>query len=232
MSLKVRGMKIVIKLGGHLFPSRLSLREIRKYADLFKRLRRMGHSLIIVTGGGEDARKYARGARELGADESFCDQVGIEATRLNAMLLISSLGEDAYPVPPAQVSELKEALEGGKIVVMGGLTPGHSTDAVAAIAAELMKADALIRTIDTDGVYTADPKRNPKARKLEKVTPSELLRMILRRKYWAGTYALLDPVAVKIIDRSDMSTWIVNGKDPENIVRAIKGKRVGTLVKK
>ncbi|HYB92942.1 MAG TPA: UMP kinase [archaeon] len=225
-------MKVVVKFSGFFFPSELEVKNIETYANLFKKLHRAGHRILIVTGGGENARKYIKVARALGADEALCDQLGIEVTRLNARLLISKLGEEAYPEPPKSIDELKHALITCKIVIMGGLTPGHSTDAVAAIAAELMGANVLIRTLDVDGVYTADPKINPDAKRLSKITPMEMLELVMSGKCWAGGYALLDPVAIKIIERSHIPTWILNGKDPHNIEKIIKGKKVGTLVMK
>jgi len=223
-------LKVVVKIGGYAFPSELDAAEIEPYAMLFKRLHQRGHEISVVTGGGEDARKYIRVARTFGADEAYCDQIGIEVSRLNARLFISRLGGEAYPEPPTNVHELTKALATRKIVVMGGLTPGHSTDAVAALAAELMHADALIRTTDVDGVYTGDPKKDPKVKRLDVISPDKLLKMVLSGEYWAGSYELLDPVAVKIITRSKIPTWIIDGRDPVNIEKIIRGKRVGTRV--
>lgn len=225
-------MKVVIKLGGYLFPSELDAEKVEAYAALLKKLRRAGHKILVITGGGQNARKYIKAARMLGAGEALCDQLGIEVTRLNARLLIYKLEEDAYPEPPTSIHELKHALATGRIVVMGGLTPGHSTDAVAAIAAEVMGAEALIRTLDVDGVYTADPKKDPKARKLDEVSSKKLLKMVLTGKCWAGGYALLDPVAIKILDRSHIPVWIINGTKPGNVERVIAGEKIGTLVRK
>ena len=114
--------------------------------------------------------------------------------------------------------------------MMGGLTPGHSTDAVAALAAELMHANTLIRTTDVDGVYTVDPKKDPKAKRLDLIAPDKLLKMVLSSEYWAGSYDLLDPVAVKIIARSKIPTWIIDGRNPANIEKIIRGEKVGTQV--
>jgi uridylate kinase len=202
------------------------------YANLLRNLHKSGHTIVAVTGGGRLSREYIRAIRQLGATETLCDQIGIEVTRLNAMLLISALGEKAYPVPPMNISELSRALETSKIIVMGGLCPGQSTDAVAALVAELINADILIRTLDVDGIYTADPKKIPMAKKLSRISPSELLQTILKQEFWAGTYPLIDPTAVKIIARSNITTWFVNGLEVENIVRVVRGEHIGTLVKK
>ena len=223
-------LKVVVKIGGYTFPSELDAVRIETYAMLFRKLHHEDHEILIVTGGGEDARKYIGVARALGADEAHCDQIGIEVTRLNARLFISKLGGEAYPEPPTNIHELTRALATGKIVVMGGLTPGHSTDAVVAIAAELMRADVLIRTTDVDGVYTGDPKKDPKVKRLNIIAPDKLLKLVLSGEYWAGSYDLLDPVAVKIIARSKIPTWIIDGRKPANIEKIIRGETVGTKV--
>lgn len=225
-------MRVAIKMGGYAFPSDLDSKMIENYATLFRKLHHSGNKILVVTGGGENARKYIKAARALGADEANCDQIGIEVTRLNARLLISKLDDEACPEPPTNMYELRHALATGKIIVMGGLTPGHSTDAVTALAAELMKADVIIRMTDVDGVYTGDPKKDPNAKKLDVIAPDKLLKMVLSGECWAGGYELLDPVAVKIVGRSKIPTWIVDGRRLGNIEKIIKGERVGTLVAK
>lgn len=223
-------MKILIKIGGHLLGPGPDLDKISAYANLLEKLQQLGHIIVAVVGGGENSRKYISIARQLGAEEALCDQIGIEVSRLNARLIIAKLGKYAYAEPPTNVHEFRRAFETGKIIVMGGLTPGHSTDTVAAIAAELIKADILIRATDVDGVYTADPKKDPTAKRLNRISPTKLLEMSLAGKCWAGEYELFDPLAVKIIQRSKIPTWIVNGSKLKNIEAIIKGKKVGTLV--
>ncbi|MBS7622964.1 UMP kinase [Candidatus Bathyarchaeota archaeon] len=223
-------MRLVIKAGGCLFPSGLDTDRIREFASVLKRLRRDGHSLIIVAGGGAGSRTYIKAARELGCGESFCDEVGIQFTRLNALLLISALGEDAYPVVPESVKELKDYCQSGRIVVMGGLQPGQSTNAVAAVAAEVYGAHMLINATDVDGVYTSDPKTHPDAERLTEVSVKRLLEIVVEEEASAGGYKLLDPPSVKIIARSRIPTIILNAEDSENIIRAVEGDRVGTRV--
>ena len=223
-------MRIVIKIGGYLFPSGLNIERIKNFVSVLRKLRSRGHSIVIVTGGGTNSRTYIKAARELGGDESFCDEVGIRFARLNALLLISALGDDAYPEVPENVGALKNCCQSGKIVVMGGLQPGQSTNAVAAVAAEVSGAEMLINATDVDGVYTSDPKTYPEAKRLEEVSVKQLLEMVVNEEASAGGYKLLDPVAVKIIARSRIPTVILNAEDPENIARAVDGKRIGTRV--
>jgi uridylate kinase len=223
-------MKIAVKLGGFSFPLELGVEEIKKYGGLFSELKRKGNQLIVVTGGGKNARKYIEAARKLGASEAVCDQIGILVTRLNARLLITSMGDDAYPKVPETVEDLRLYFESGKVIVMGGLQPGHSTNAVTALAAESIGASVLVNLTNVDGVYTADPKKDPKAKKFDEISTDKLLSLISGEEMTAGSYELLDPVSVRIIERSHIPTWIVSGEDPENILKILKGKHVGTKI--
>ena len=223
-------MRVVVKLGGHAFPLKVDAEGLAGFVRAFRKLRAMGHELVVVAGGGAGARYYIKAARGLGANEAVCDQFGIEVAKLNAELLVAGLGEDAYPVVPARLEEFRVAFESGKIVVLGGLLPGQSTDAVAALISELVGADMMVKATDTEGVFTADPKRDPKAKKLEKVSYGELENIVSGKSVKAGGYELLDLVALRILERSRISLRVVDGRDPRNIERAIKGEKVGTLV--
>ncbi|RLI38720.1 UMP kinase [Candidatus Bathyarchaeota archaeon] len=223
-------MKTVIKLGGHLFPCKPTPEKISAYAETLKKLRELGHRLIVVTGGGRVARTYIDAARRLGASEFTCDLLGIEVSRLNARLFIANMSEDAYPEPVTSLSMLLRAFETNKIVFLGGLQPGQSTNAVGVLSAEAVNADLFINATDVDGVYTADPEVDPTAKKLEIVRTDELLKMLLAKKLLAGSYALFDPVAIKLVERSKIPTRIIDGRNPANIEAAAKGKDVGTLI--
>ncbi|MEM2226067.1 MAG: UMP kinase [Candidatus Bathyarchaeia archaeon] len=223
-------MKAVVKISGSVFPKSLETDLIKSYAAELRALREEGHGLIVVTGGGANARNYIRALRELGGSESHCDEIGIRVSRLNALLLISALGDAAHPLVPEDLGQLLAYFSTGKIVVMGGLQPGHSTNAVAALAAEAIRADLLVNATDVDGIYTTDPKADPFARKLDEIGARELLKMVLQGSLWAGAYELIDPVAVGIIARSKIPALVVNGMDPKNLTRALRGERIGTKI--
>lgn len=223
-------MKVVTKIGGSLFKHDLSHQRIHAYAQALKDMMRQGHQIVAVAGGGENARNYIEAARALGANEALCDQIGIYVTRLNARLLISALGDDAFPEVPETIEELRKYLAIGKTVVMGGLQPAHSTDAVAAIVAESINADLFIKTIDAPGVCTKDPRKYPDAKKLDEITVQKLLEMLQEKSLVAGAYELIDPVAVRVIERSKIQTWIVPGDDPSNLKRILNRESVGTKV--
>ena len=90
-------MKVVIKIGGHIFDSQPIYKGVIEYSELFKKLQIHGHKVVVVIGGGTEARKYMQIARKLGGSELLCDMLGIVVSRLYARLLITALGDNAYP---------------------------------------------------------------------------------------------------------------------------------------
>ena len=223
-------MKIVLKLGGFLFPKGLNLDLTQAYGELLKKLYSEGHQLIVVTGGGKGAREYITVAREMGASETICDEIGIEYTRLNSRLLMSTIPNEAFPDVPQNIQEINNSLRFNKIIVMGGLQPGQSTNAVAALAAELIRADIFINATDVDGIFEDDPKTNPDAKMYDEIKIMDLFDMITKKRSIAGSYKLFDLVAVNLIARSKIPTWFVNGRDPKNIENIVNGKQIGTRI--
>ncbi len=224
-------MKVVISIGGSVLARALLPEKFKSYATALKEISKK-NTVFIVTGGGQAARDYIKTARELGADEATCDQIGIELTRLNARLLISALGDAAYHEPPLDYKQAKHASLCGKIVVMGGVSPGHTTDAVAAIVAEYVGADMLINATSIDGVYTSDPKKNKDARKFDTMTPKQLIEVVMKTEMVAGANSPIDLLAAKVIERSNIKTIVLNGENPKDIVNAVSGKHKGTVIEK
>ena len=222
-------MKAVLKLGGFAFDTAVPAAKICDYAKVIKAFSRK-NQLVVVTGGGSIARKYIATARELGASEAVCDQIGIHVSRLNAQLLATALEESAFPEIPETFEDLTRSAGSGLVVVMGGLQPGQSTNAVAALAAEVMHADLLVNATNVDGVYTADPRKDSHAKKLDEVTPEDLMRILSSEGIRAGEYALMDPIAICIIQRSRISATVIDGRDPSNLDKALRGKRIGTRI--
>ena len=229
VSAKAQFLKAVIKLGGFAFSFEDKHPLVEEYVKLFKDLVGQYH-ILVVTGGGPIARYYIKSAREMAVPESLCDQLGILTSRLNARLLVDGLGEYAFPEVPTTIDELKHYFASGKIVAMGGLTPGHSTNAVAAIAAETIQADLFINATDVDGVYTADPSKEPKAKKLDEVTIQRLTEILSKTDISAGAYDLMDPLALRIIHRSKIPTTILNGRAPDNLLKALRNEPTGTRI--
>jgi uridylate kinase len=223
-------LKAVVKLGGALFKRDPDVEALRSMGKTLSSFVGEGNQIVAVAGGGQNARVYIDAARRLGADESTCDLLGIGLTRANAELLRLALGGVGVPMIPTLLSELNHLVGPGKAVVLGGLQPGQSTNAVAALAAEITRADFLVNATDVSGVYTADPKRDPKAKLLRSVSVEKLLSWALSGDVYAGKYELLDPVALKIMQRARIPTRFVSLEDPSNITSALRGRDIGTLV--
>jgi uridylate kinase len=220
-------MILVYSLGGSILAGR-DAKSLQEYADALKQLSQE-HKIFVVVGGGRIAREYIEKARALGASELFCDQIGIGATKLNAMLLVAALGDTAPEEIPASYSQAAESHH--RIVVMGGLSPGQTTDAVSAMLAERVHADRLIIATSVDGVYTADPEVDPSAKRIKVMTPRALVRMAMETEMKAGSRSPIDPLAAKIIERSSIPTAVVLGSIIENLKKGISGEHDGTEIK-
>lgn len=219
---------VVVKVSGkHIEPGKPGL--VAAYARVLRGLWGEGCRLAVVVGGGRVARDYIAAGRELGLSRGLLDALGIEAARLNARLLVYALGEAAYPEPPRSLWEALEAYATGRIVVAGGFQPGQSTAGVAAVLAEALGAKLLVLATTVEGVYTADPRRDPSARLLRRISYGEL-RRVLEQSTEPGRYELLDPLALEVVERSGIPVRVVDGSDPGNVARAVRGEDVGTLV--
>ena len=117
--------KVVISLGGSILIPTLEDHMLKEYVPVLKKIAQQ-HHLFVVVGGGGEARRYIGIMRDLGIDEGTSDEVGILITRLNATMLIAALGDNAYPKVAESHAEAKKFAESGKIVVMGGITPGQT----------------------------------------------------------------------------------------------------------
>jgi len=220
-------MKIVYSLGGSLLAEQ-DTEGLRKYADELKELAKE-HTIYVVVGGGRYARDYIEKARALGASEAFCDMIGINIAKVNAILLMAALGDDAAMLPEGYFEAAQKSAP-GKVVVMGGVALGQTTDAVSALLAELVRADRLVIATNVDGVYTADPKVDSSASKLDRMTPQELVRVAMLTEMKAGSKSAIDPLAAKIIERSSIPTAVVNGKDIQNLKKGAIGDHSGTEI--
>jgi uridylate kinase len=160
----------------------------------------------------------------MGADGVTCDYIGIEITRLNARLLIAALGPDACPEIPTNYLEAAKAMCSGKIVVMGGVTPGQTTDAVAAILAEYLRADLLTIATSIDGVYSSDPNCDPTAVKYDKISPEKLINIVMAIEMKAGSKSPVDPVAAKIIERCKLDALVMDARDPALLGEILDGE--------
>ena len=131
---------------------------------------------------------------------------------------------------PHNFQEALEFSASGKIIVMGGTEPAHSTDAVSAILAEYIHADKLINLTSVDGMYTKDPNKFDDAELVPEISATDLLEFLSGKDMKAGTYEFFDTTAVQMIKRSNLETVITNGFEPENLIKAVNGEKIGTKV--
>jgi uridylate kinase len=220
--------RFLLKLSGKIVdPENAEL--VKKYAVVINRLVDEGYRVAIIVGGGTYARNYISCARVLGLSNAQADMVGIEVARVNALLFAYAIGERAYVPIPRSIEEVERAWSTGKVVVAGGLQPGQSTAAVAAIVAETLGIRRILYATDVDGVYDKDPKMFSNAKKFERISVDELAR-VLSQRFEAGGYQLLDPIAMQVVKRSCIDVVIFNGFHVENVEKAAKGEAIGTLV--
>ena len=224
-------MRVVIRIGGSVVASPPNPKIVGKYADLLRELKNKGHELVVVVGGGSLARDFIKVAKTMGLSESDQDKVAINVSRLFAQLLAMRLGDLGLEKIPTSVDEAVEGLETGRIVVMGGIRPGMTTDAVAAMVAERIGAELLVKATDQEGIYTKDPRKYPDAEKIDVLSFDDLVQLFELNKHEAGLHQVLDPEAVRILQKERMKTVVVNGFKPENVMLAVRGERVGTIIR-
>lgn len=220
---------LVIKLSGSVFNFKTTSKSLKEYAQVLLDIQTKVQP-VVVSGGGIIARHYVNLARSLGSDESSLDEMGIEISRLNAMLLSAALGDSVYPVIPSNLEEISIACQSGKIIVSGGLHPGQSTNATAALICEKIKADRFLNATDVDGIYDSDPKKNAKAKMFKEITIKKCLDLLNNESTQAGNYELMDIVAMKVIERSKIPTYVIKS-DPKVIRNLImKNRQTGTKI--
>ena len=223
-------MRVVLRIGGSVVASPVNTELISKYAELLKALKAQGHEVVVVVGGGALAREFISIAKNLGLDEQAQDEIAISVSRVFAQLFLKKLGNLSCSAVPLTVDAAADCLSKGKIAVVGGLKPGMTTDSVAALIAERISADLLVKGTDQDGVYNKDPKKHRDAVKLDHLSFDDLAGVFSESKHKAGIHQIIDPEAVRILKRQHVRLVVVNGFAPENILAAINGESVGTVI--
>ncbi len=212
---------IVISIGGSVILSEeADVSFLRKLASLLKKISKQ-YKIFIIVGGGKIARDYIKLGRELDFDEKTLDSIGIDITRVNAALFTNIISESNKKIPCS--TDEAEAMD-NPIVVMGGTTPGHSTDMVGAELAEKVGADLFIIATNVDGIYDKDPNKYDDAKQLEKVKIDDLIKNYGTSWESAGKNMVIDGPALEIMKKAKLLTYVVNGKRLDQLENAITGR--------
>jgi uridylate kinase len=191
--------------------------------------------LAIVVGGGNIFRGIQ--GEDIGIDRATGDYMGMLATLINALALQNAL-ENIANIPTRVLSALEiravaepyirrraiRHLEKGRVVIFGAGTgnPFFSTDTAAALRAAEIKADLIIKATKVDGIYTDDPKKNPNAKKIEEISYMEALNKGLK---------VMDPTALTLAKENKIPILVLNIFKENNLLKAVKGEKVGSLVR-
>ncbi len=221
---------VVISIGGSLLTKELSYEHFSKYANVIKNLAKK-HKIAVICGGGKPAREFRDIAKNAGREE--LDFIGIMTTHLVASTLASVIGTNAYLI---RWKPLKEALKelkkvfGKKIVVGGGYDVGTSTDYDAMIFAKVVKADLVINATNVDGVYSDDPKKNPSAKKFDRLSYGEFIKIISKLEQTPGEYRLFDLKGARLLKEIKAKLIIIDGNNSNEIANAVEGSHNGTTI--
>ncbi|MBN1896746.1 MAG: UMP kinase [Candidatus Aenigmarchaeota archaeon] len=226
-------MIIALKVGGSVLCPTESpdMDFVMKLAKTLKGLS-SEHRMIAVVGGGRLARKMIADARKQGEDSNdVLHNLGIEASRKNAGVLIEALGDAAFSGIPRDEGGVRESFKSGKIIVLGGFRPGQTTDAVTLQSAEAVGAELVIIGTDVKGVYDRDPKKYSNAAFISLISVSELKDMTETESVSPGTKTIIDPVAVGVIEKTGLKCIVLDIRDMENLENAVESRDFkGTVI--
>ncbi len=234
---KPKFKRILLKLSGEALGGEQSFgicpETVADMARQIAELRNLGVQVVIVVGGGNIFRGLeGEGA---GIDRATGDYMGMLATIINALALQNSLEHlkvETRVQTAIEMSEVAEPfirrramrhLEKGRVVIFGGGTgnPYFSTDTAAALRANEIGADVILKATRVDGIYDSDPEKNPKAKRYREISYLECLQKQLR---------VMDSTAFSLCLDNKMPIVVFDLFKPHNLRNVVLGKKVGTLV--
>lgn len=221
----------IISLGGSLIvPDEIDTELLKGFVALIKQHVAGGMKFVIIAGGGKTARRYRDAAKAVQSDltRDDADWIGIHATRLNGHLIRTIFRDEAYP---HVVHDPTEAVPPDfPIVVAAGWKPGWSTDYVAVQIAKNVEARRMINLSNVDHVYTADPRKDPTAKPIEKSNWKDF-RTLLPETWDPGLNTPFDPVAAKDAEKLGLEVAIINGKNLAELDHYLSNQPfVGTVI--
>lgn len=227
--------RVLLKLSGEVLAGEqktgVNVETVGKICDKIKEIVEMGVQVAIVVGGGN----FWRGRQGHQMERTTADYMGVLATVMNGLALqdalemrgIYSRVQTAIEIKeiaePFIVRKAEKHLNKGRVVIFAGGTghPYFTTDTAAVLRAIEIKADVILLGKSIDAVYSADPKLDPTATKYEQVSYMEVLEKDLK---------VMDSTATAMCRDNDVPLLVFGIADPENIVRAVKGEKIGTIV--
>lgn len=223
---------IVMSVGGSLIvPDQIDTQFLSSLKNLIETQTANGRRFIIIAGGGKTARRYQDAAAEVAPMENEdLDWLGLHATRLNGHLLLTIFRNLAHRVMVTNPDDVLDIPKSAKLIIAAGYRPGASTDLRAVQIAERVGAKKVINLSNIDYVYTADPKTNPDAEKIEDIT-WEAFRKLIPEEWGPGLNSPFDPVAAKEAQAKDIEVASLNGTKLESLENYLEGKAfVGTKI--
>ena len=230
--------RILLKLSGESLQGTqkygLSTDVLHSYAEQIKAVVGTGVQVGIVIGGGNIFRGL-QGARK-GFDRVKGDQMGMLATIINSLALQSAIEDNgvkakvltSFRMEPIgeyySKAKALEYLEAGYVVIIGGGTsnPYFSTDSASALRGIELEADVMLKGTRVDGVYTADPEKDPAAEKFDEITFDEVYRRNLK---------VMDMTAFTLCRENGLRVIVFDMDTPGNLEKVLTGEKIGTLVK-
>ena len=212
---------LILSLGGSLVvPSQIDTSYLKKIKNL---LYLLPYRFILVCGGGAVCREYQTAAKQISKPSNKdLDWLGIASTKLNAELVRLVFGRDAYEkvavVPTKKIKTKK------KFIIASGWKPGCSSDLDAVLWAKTFNAKYIFNLTNINGVYTADPKKDKKAKLLETVSWKQY-RTLISATWKPGLNTPFDPTASRKAQQLKISVSIIKGTDLNNLKKALLGKK-------
>lgn len=223
-------MITVISLGGSIVaPDNVDVEFVKQFTELINEFLKkdIQRRFIFVVGGGGPARKYQNACREIAQTANVkiknedADWIGIMATRLNAQLIKAVMGEwckNEVVTNPMEVGPLT-----GHVLVAAGWKPGFSTDYDAVLLAERFQADSVINLSNIEKVYTADPKTDPGAQPIDKISWKDF-RAMVGDDWTPGKNVPFDPVASRHAEKINLKVICAAGKNLDNLRKILNGE--------
>lgn len=234
---KLKYSRILLKLSGEALAAStgfgIDVSEAEAIASRIKEVHEMGVEVAVVIGAGNIWR--GKQGLDRGMDRATADHMGMLGTVMNAMALMDALERTGVYTRLQSAIEMRAVaepyirrrairhLEKGRVVIFSAGTgnPYFSTDTAAALRAMEIDANVVIKATKVDGVYDADPQENPDAKKFDQLTYIDVLNRRLQ---------VMDSTAISLCMENDMPILVLNFLDRNELLRALKGEKAGTLV--